>query len=114
MPNPSPMKSLTYKRTCPCGKMYSTVGERGGKPVYFTCDVGKAGGCLSAMMDIFGRLIGRLLKSGVDPKKIASDLIGTRCHASIVVDGEEILSCVDCVGKVLKDYMLSKESVEKK
>ena len=114
MPNPSPMKSLTYKRTCGCGKMYITVGEKSGKPTYLTCDIGKAGGCASAMLDVLGRMIGRLLKSGVEPKKVISDLEGTRCHASIVSDGEEILSCADCVGKVLKEYMLTKEQEEKK
>jgi hypothetical protein len=47
-------------------------------------------------------------------KKIVADLVGTRCHASITVDGEEVLSCADCVGKVLKEYLASKTEQEEK
>lgn len=115
MPNPAPFPSTTYKRDTGCGKIYITIGEKPiGKIAYVSVDMGKAGGCASASTDVLGRLIGRSLKNGVELKKIISDLIGTRCHASIVVDGEEVLSCADCVGKVLKEYLAAKTEQEEK
>ena len=114
MPNPAPFPSITYERRCGCGDLYITLGEKAKKLSYVSIDMGKAGGCASANTDVLGRMIGRSLKNGTELKKIVSDLIGTRCHASIVVDGEEVLSCADCVGKVLKEYLASKTEQEEK
>lgn len=109
MPSPAPFPSMTYQRQCGCGKLYVTVGDKGGKINYLSIDMGKAGGCASANTDVLGRMIGRSLKNGTEVKKIIADLIGTRCHSSIVADGEEVLSCVDCVGKVLKAHIEARE-----
>ena len=114
MPNPSPFQSMTYERKTGCGDLYVTLGEKNKKLTYVSIDMGKAGGCASANTDVLGRMIGRSLKSGTELKKIISDLIGTRCHSSIVSDGEEVLSCADCVGKVLKEYLASKTEQEEK
>lgn len=99
---PEMVEGITRKVSTGCGSLYVTINcdERGMIEVFSA--MGKGGGCAGALNEAVGRLVSLCLRSGVDPKDVARQLMGIRCPSPCWKDGEQILSCADAVARALK------------
>jgi ribonucleoside-diphosphate reductase alpha chain len=61
------------------GNGYITVNQVDGKPFEMFTNMGKAGGCDSAMTEAVSRLVSTMLRAGFDPDIIVDQLSGITC-----------------------------------
>ena len=87
----------TRKVKTPCGNLYVTVNYEDGKPSMAGFKMGKAGGCVSAQMEMVSRLITRLFELGEPVNSISTTLRGIGCHLS----NEQISSCPNAISESL-------------
>jgi len=84
-----------------CGHLYVTVNfdDQGVCEVF--AHLGKSGGCAAAQLEATCRLASLVLRSGVDVSSVVKHLRGIRCPSAGLHNGDQVLSCSDCVAKVL-------------
>lgn len=99
------MPSRTYRFRTGCGNIYITIGNEEGKPSRCFVKLGKAGGCTTCHTDALSQVIGRAIRAGVSPQVIARDLVGMACDHPAGAGEEQVLSCVDALGRALRSYL---------
>jgi len=105
---PEKLSGDTIKKETGCGNIFVTMNytnDNGNKDLFEVfATMGKAGGCAASQNEATGRLTSHLLRTGADPKSVASQLIGIRCHKPIGLGNKAIYSCADAIGKALAEF----------
>lgn len=97
---------VTRKARTGCGNLYITINkDDDGRPFEVFTQMGKAGGCAASQCEAIGRMISLALRSGLDPKGIAGQLTGIRCHLPSGIDEKKVLSCSDAIGQALEWFL---------
>ena len=79
-PRPRVMHGVTVLARTGHGNMYTTINnDQDGYPFELFTQVGKAGGCDSAMLEAISRLISMGLRAGLEPSEITGQLRGITC-----------------------------------
>lgn len=95
----------TIKIKTGCGSLYVTISvDDDGNPMEIFCRLGKSGGCSSANMEVYGRLISGWLRAGMSVDDLVKQLRGISCSNAAFIEGGRTLSCADAVGIVLERY----------
>lgn len=106
---PDELEGKTIKETTGCGNIFVTrnytVREDGTKDLFETfAQIGKGGGCAASQNEAIGRLTSMLLRCNANPKEVASQLIGIRCHKQYGFGDKAIYSCADAIGKAIVEF----------
>jgi ribonucleoside-diphosphate reductase alpha chain len=88
-----------------CGKLFVTVNRHPDTNdiVEITAKLGKAGGCSVVQNEALCSMATLALSYGAPIEEIIREFIGHRCPSACVIP-EEILSCPDGIGKVLRRH----------
>ena len=109
-PRPTTITGTTTKVTTGCGNLYVTINDdEGGNPFEVFMSMGKAGGCAGSQLEAIGRLVSLVLRSGVAPEVMISQLRGIRCPSPSWEKGGRIFSCSDAIARVLERRMVASE-----
>ena len=113
---PKETQGICIRKMTGCGKLYVTTGEAEGKLLEIFASLGKAGGCAKAQLEALTRSISLGLKYGVPLEEYIDELIGIRCPSPNLIGNpeEEVLSCIDAIAKVLRDFNKPKKAVVEK
>ena len=95
---PRTVRGTSFKIQTACGNLYLTVNTDEDGLCEMFAYLGKAGGCASGMLEGCMRLASIALAAGLDPKYIAKQLTGIRCHNASWEDQRLALSCLDAIG----------------
>ena len=97
-------ESDTTKIDTPCGRIYLTqgFGEKGHEKC-FIHGLGKAGGCIPAMLLAVQRLIARCFKNGATYLEIVEDLKGIHCPNPIYQRGKRYDSCLSLIASYYEE-----------
>ena len=106
---PEALMGSTIKKRTGCGNLFITtnyVERNGGTKDLFEifASMGKAGGCASCQNEATGRLTSELLRSGANPRAVASQLIGIRCHKPFGFGPKAVYSCADAIGRSIAEF----------
>ncbi|MFC1620860.1 adenosylcobalamin-dependent ribonucleoside-diphosphate reductase [Candidatus Omnitrophota bacterium] len=102
-PRPAVTTGTTTKVNTGCGNLYITINvDDNAMPFEVFIQMGKAGGCAASQLEAVGRLVSLALRSGVENKKIVSQLRGIRCPSPSWEKGGRIFSCADAIARVLE------------
>ena len=100
---PKSYTSTSEKFSTGCGDIFVHISvDEDGNPVELFASMGKAGGCSNAMLEAVGKATSIGLRCGIDPKEFVKQYVGIRCPSPTWDNGEQILSCIDAMGKALK------------
>lgn len=99
---PKAIAGVTTRYALGCGNLYVTVNSKDGQAFEVFATLGKAGGCPQAMLEAICRMVSVVLRAGVDAQVIVKHLRGVQCPQSAWEDGEQLLSCPDCIGRALE------------
>ena len=105
---PEILPSVSVKKTTGCGSLYITVtmdDQDSHKPMEVFATLGKAGGCVPAMLEATCRLISAALRSGIAAEEIVSQLINIRCPQPAWSNGQQCLSCPDAIAQAIKQII---------
>lgn len=69
--------------------------------------LGKSGGCAHAQNQAISKALTAALAAGADTITIADAFVGISCGNPGTNHGEDVLSCGDAIGKLLKDFAAS-------
>jgi len=99
-------EGITPRIKTGCGWLYVTLNFQDGKLFELFVTLGKAGGCAKCQTESVAKLITVALKYGVPLEDLVKKLEGNRCPIPLTWDSEEVLSCSDAIGKILRRYIL--------
>ena len=106
---PKLTNSATIHKECGCGEIITTItflmNDESFKPFEVFAKLGKANSCTYCIIEGVTRCITMGLRNGVPAKIYALQLEGIQCPSRTIDDGQEILSCLDAIGKSLREYM---------
>lgn len=101
MSRPDVVKGETIRIKTGCGHLYVIDNTDDENYKEFFLRLGKPGGCAAATLSAIAMLGSVALRNGMAKEKIIKILSGIRCTNPSWENGEEILSCVDAVARVL-------------
>jgi ribonucleoside-diphosphate reductase alpha chain len=113
---PKVCPSITTKVRLVCGNAYITTSFQDNKIFEIFATIGKSGGCVICMLQSLTTAVTLGIRYGVPVEDYIKHLIGCGCPTMSWDDGMKYLSCVDAIGKVLKEQneKLNKEELEKR
>jgi hypothetical protein len=82
-----------------CGKLYITVGFKGGKPFEVFGRLGKGGGCPGSQIEAICRGISLAMRCHIDMRYILKQYLGIRCPREHYTKHVKIWSCADGIAK---------------
>ena len=99
---PAELRGKTKKTRVGCGNLFVTMNvSPDGRLREIFCNMGKTGGCASALCEALGRLISLVLRCGIEPHEIVKQLAGIRCHSPVGLGPAKVLSCADAIARVI-------------
>lgn len=102
---PQMVKGVTERIRTGHGNMYITINfDEEGHPFELFTNLGKAGGCDSAMLEAISRLVSMALRAGVDPGSVVEQLKGISC-CPVWDQGTLVSSPADAVAIALERHM---------
>jgi ribonucleoside-diphosphate reductase alpha chain len=88
------------------GKLYVNINEdEAGQPFELFANIGNSGGFTASFTEALAKTVSTALRSGVDPREIASELQGIRSPKVAWDKGEQINSIPDAVGTAMRRYL---------
>jgi ribonucleoside-diphosphate reductase alpha chain len=88
------------------GKLYVNINEdERGQPFELFANIGNSGGFTASFTEALAKTISTALRSGVDPREIASELQGIRSPKVAWDKGEQINSIPDAIGTAMRRYL---------
>ena len=107
---PKSYTSVSEEYQSGCGSIFVHVSsDKDGNPVELFANMGKAGGCSMAMIEAVGKSTSIGLRCGISPQVYVKQFVGIRCPSPSWEDGEQHLSCIDAMGKALRDAIVRKD-----
>jgi len=89
-----------------CGNIYTQIFNNGcDEPIEIFITLGKAGGCAAAFTEGLARACSLALKYGATLKELEEELRGISCHKQEGFGTTKVLSCIDAVGKSIREIM---------
>ncbi len=111
---PDRLEGFTDVKATPVGKLFLTLNTVNRHPIELFAQIGKAGSDVSAFTEAVARLVSIALRSGVDPKEVADQLIGIGGSRSIGFGPNRVRSVPDAIGQFLDGYLKElRESAER-
>ena len=106
MPRPEKLDGITYKTRGGCGNLYITItySEKNIIEEIFIRS-GKAGGCASAFMEAFGRILSVSTETKSDTKRIIKTLKGIVCQQTTDVNP----CCITAIALTIEKHIGQKE-----
>lgn len=98
------LSSQTISRLTGCGKIYITICPSEDNPQDLKnviINLGKTGGCASAMTQAIAQCITLAIKHGCPISDLMIALKNITCHQQV----DKSLSCPDAIAKVLENYL---------
>jgi len=108
---PEVLPGFTHRIKTGMGMLYVTVTEHDGRPFEVFATIGKSGRSTTAKTEAIGRLVSLALRSGIDVKRIVTQLKGIGGEHPVFQEGGMVLSIPDAISKVLEIHYL-KEGVK--
>jgi ribonucleoside-diphosphate reductase alpha chain len=102
---PDALPSITHKISTGLGRLYITVTSFQNKPFEIFCSIGKSGYSTMADAEAIGRLASLALRSGIEPKEVASQLKGIGGSEPTFHNGNLIQSIPDAIAQVLEKHI---------
>ena len=87
-----------------CGRLRIRPSFLNGQVVQCKFELGKAGGCLCAMLDAVTKLFSANLQMGIPLHEMLDKFDGISCQGAGWDDGVKYSSCVDAIAKKLRKY----------
>jgi len=109
---PVTLEGFTTAKETPVGKLFLTLNTLEGHPVEMFAQIGKAGSDVSAFTEAIARLVSIALRSGVDPREIADQLLGIGGSRSIGFGPNRVRSVPDAIGQFIDEYLGRQEGKE--
>ena len=104
---PQMVKGVTERIRTGHGNMYITINfDEEGHPFELFTNLGKAGGCDSAMLEAISRLVSMALRAGVDPGSVVEQMKGISC-CPVWDQGTLVSSPADAVAIALERHLES-------
>jgi ribonucleoside-diphosphate reductase alpha chain len=105
-PRPDVLHGVTQRVDTGYGKLYVNINEdEAGQPFELFANIGNSGGFTASFTEALAKTISTALRSGVDPREIASELQGIRSPKVAWDKGEQINSIPDAVGTAMRRYL---------
>ena len=105
-PRPDVLHGVTQRIDTGYGKMYVNINEDDeGEPFELFATIGNSGGFTNSFTEALAKVISYSLRSGVDPREVASDLQGIRSPKVAWDKGEQINSIPDAIGVAMRRYL---------
>ncbi|WP_251343021.1 LAGLIDADG family homing endonuclease [Haloplanus sp. GDY1] len=105
-PRPDVLHGVTQRIDTGYGKLYVNINEdEGGRPFELFANIGNSGGFTASFTEALAKTISTALRSGVDPREIASELQGIRSPKVAWDKGEQINSIPDAIGTAMRRYL---------
>jgi ribonucleoside-diphosphate reductase alpha chain len=105
-PRPDVLHGVTQRIDTGYGKLYVNINEdEAGRPFELFANIGNSGGFTASFTEALAKTISTALRSGVDPREIASELQGIRSPKVAWDKGEQINSIPDAVGTAMRRYL---------
>ncbi len=105
-PRPDVLHGVTQRIDTGYGKLYVNINEdEAGQPFELFANIGNSGGFTASFTEALAKTISTALRSGVDPREIASELQGIRSPKVAWDKGEQINSIPDAVGTAMRRYL---------
>ncbi|HHW18551.1 MAG TPA: vitamin B12-dependent ribonucleotide reductase [Firmicutes bacterium] len=109
---PTTLDGFTTAKQTPVGKLFLTLNTLDGHPVELFAQIGKAGSDVSAFTEAIARLVSIALRSGIDPREIADQLMGIGGSRSIGFGPNRVRSVPDAIGQFIDEYINHMEGKE--
>ncbi len=107
---PEVLPGFTHRIKTGMGMLYVTVTEYDGRPFEVFATIGKSGRSTTAKTEAIGRLVSLALRSGIDVKRIVTQLKGIGGEHPVFQQDGMVLSIPDAISRVLERHYL-KEGV---
>ncbi|ERG98356.1 MAG: ribonucleotide reductase, alpha subunit [Haloquadratum sp. J07HQX50] len=105
-PRPDVLYGVTQRIDTGYGKVYVNINEDGNnQPFELFANIGNSGGFTASFTEALAKTISTALRSGVDPREIASELQGIRSPKVAWDKGEQINSIPDAIGTAMRRYL---------
>jgi ribonucleoside-diphosphate reductase alpha chain len=105
-PRPDVLHGVTQRIDTGYGKLYVNINEdEAGQPFELFANIGNSGGFTASFTEALAKTISTALRSGVDPREIASELQGIRSPKVAWDKGEQINSIPDAIGTAMRRYL---------
>ncbi|MFD1634194.1 adenosylcobalamin-dependent ribonucleoside-diphosphate reductase [Haloplanus ruber] len=105
-PRPDVLHGVTQRIDTGYGKLYVNINEDDdGRPFELFANIGNSGGFTASFTEALAKTISTALRSGVDPREIASELQGIRSPKVAWDKGEQINSIPDAIGTAMRRYL---------
>ena len=105
-PRPDVLHGVTQRIDTGYGKLYVNINEDdAGQPFELFANIGNSGGFTASFTEALAKTISTALRSGVDPREIASELQGIRSPKVAWDKGEQINSIPDAIGTAMRRYL---------
>ena len=105
-PRPDVLHGVTQRIDTGYGKLYVNINEDdAGRPFELFANIGNSGGFTASFTEALAKTVSTALRSGVDPREIASELQGIRSPKVAWDKGEQINSIPDAVGTAMRRYL---------
>jgi ribonucleoside-diphosphate reductase alpha chain len=104
-PRPDMVHGITPKVKTACGNLYITLNEDDIGLCEIFAQLGKSGDCVRAFLEWGCRLASMALRAGVGPAPIVENSLGIMCPKPCWVNGEQVLSCPDAIGRMIQENM---------
>lgn len=103
---PKILPGVTLKVKTECGNLFVTVNfDENKKPFEVFAYLGKSGSCFSCQINSLCKVISIALRNGAPIEDIINHLEGMRCYNITYTDGQQYLSCIDALVKLLKESL---------
>ena len=105
-PRPDVLHGVTQRIDTGYGKLYVNINEDAeGRPFELFANIGNSGGFTASFTEALAKTISTALRSGVDPREIATELQGIRSPKVAWDKGEQINSIPDAIGTAMRRYL---------
>lgn len=104
-PRPDMVKGITPKVKTSCGNLYITLNEDNLGLCEIFAQLGKSGDCVKAFLEWGCRIASIALRAGVEPASIAENSLGIMCPKPCWVNGEQVQSCPDAIGRMISENL---------